>query len=314
MCGESRTHGVERGKRWKAVLTHRSDLTYRYHDEENRPTLMTFGDNQTVTYTYDGLGRVSERSANAGGTAVTTAYTYLDGAYGSNSTTPLVRTMTQAGTELTYTYDETGNITGISDGQQEITYVYDLLGQLIRVNDPYDTTAGTAGTTWVFAYDHGGNIQQKTAYAYTTGSVGAAVQCDTFAYTDANWKDKLTALNGVNITYDEIGNPLSDGTWQYKWAQGRQIRGMQKSGEEVAFAYNADGLRVQKTATSTGTTKYIMHGRNLVHLIRGDETCISSMMRRTSLQLRFTTALRMHTCITSRMMLSAWLTAKGSWW
>lgn len=71
MCGESRTHGVERGKRWKAVLTHRSDLTYRYHDEENRPTLMTFGDNQTVTYTYDGLGRVSERSANAGGTAVT---------------------------------------------------------------------------------------------------------------------------------------------------------------------------------------------------------------------------------------------------
>lgn len=241
------------------------------HDEENRPTLMTFGDNQTVTYTYDGLGRVSERSANAGGTAVTTAYTYLDGAYGSNSTTPLVRTMTQAGTELTYTYDETGNIAGISDGQQRITYVYDLLGQLIRVNDPYDTTAGTAGTTWVFAYDHGGNIQQKTAYAYTTGSVGAAVQCDTFAYTDTNWKDKLTALNGVNITYDEIGNPLSDGTWQYKWAQGRQLRGMQKSGEEVAFAYNADGLRVQKTATSTGTTKYIMHGRNLVHLIRGDE-------------------------------------------
>ena len=53
---------------------------------------------------------------------MTTAYTYLDGAYGSNSTTPLVRTMTQAGTELTYTYDETGNITGISDGQQEITY------------------------------------------------------------------------------------------------------------------------------------------------------------------------------------------------
>lgn len=241
------------------------------HDEENRPTLMTFGDNQTVTYTYDGLGRVSERSANAGGTAVTTAYTYLDGAYGSNSTTPLVRTMTQAGTELTYTYDETGNIAGISDGQQRITYVYDLLGQLIRVNDPYDTTAGTAGTTWVFAYDHGGNIQKKTAYAYTTGSVGAAVQCDTFAYTDTNWKDKLTALNGVDITYDEIGNPLSDGTWQYKWAQGRQLRGMQKSGEEVAFAYNADGLRVQKTATSTGTTKYVMHGRNLVHLIRGDE-------------------------------------------
>ena len=27
---ETRTHGVKRGKRWKAVLAHRSDLTYRY--------------------------------------------------------------------------------------------------------------------------------------------------------------------------------------------------------------------------------------------------------------------------------------------
>ena len=30
MCGETRTHGVKRGKRWKAALTYRSDLTYRY--------------------------------------------------------------------------------------------------------------------------------------------------------------------------------------------------------------------------------------------------------------------------------------------
>jgi len=30
VCGESRTHGAERGKRWKAALLRRSDLTYRY--------------------------------------------------------------------------------------------------------------------------------------------------------------------------------------------------------------------------------------------------------------------------------------------
>ena len=44
---------------------------------------------------------------------------------------------------------------------------------------------------------------------------------------------------------------------------------MSKSGETVSFVYNTDGLRVQKTATSTGTTKYSMHGRNLVHLTKG---------------------------------------------
>ena len=51
----------------------------------------------------------------------------------------------------------------------------------------------------------------KKAYAYTTGTLGAAVHTDT--YGDANWKDKLTAFNGKNITYDAIGNPLKDNTW-----------------------------------------------------------------------------------------------------
>ena len=32
MCGESRTHGVERGKRRKVALTRRSGLTYRYYE------------------------------------------------------------------------------------------------------------------------------------------------------------------------------------------------------------------------------------------------------------------------------------------
>ena len=31
MCGESRTNGVERGKRRKVALTRRSGLTYRYY-------------------------------------------------------------------------------------------------------------------------------------------------------------------------------------------------------------------------------------------------------------------------------------------
>jgi hypothetical protein len=30
VCGESRTHGAERGKRWNAALTRRANLTYRY--------------------------------------------------------------------------------------------------------------------------------------------------------------------------------------------------------------------------------------------------------------------------------------------
>ena len=242
------------------------------HDNENRPTLIDFGNSRQAGYTYDGLGRVSKRTVNTGSAAVETTYSYLAGAHGANSTTPLVQSITQKGVTLTYTYDNCGNIVSISDGDKTISYAYDLLGQLIRANDPYDTTAGAAGTTWLYTYDLGGNIQSKVAYAFTTGSVGAAVKTNTYSYGDSNWKDKLTAFNGKAISYDEIGNPLNDGTWTYTWAKGRQLQSMSRSGETVTFVYNADGLRVQKIATSTGTTKYSMHGRNLVHLTNGSDS------------------------------------------
>lgn len=201
-----------------------------------------------------------------------TTYGYLAGGHGTGSTTPLVQTITQSGATLTYAYDDCGNITSVSDGVKTISYAYDLLGQLIRANDPYDTTAGSNGTTWVYAYDLGGNILSKTAYAYTTGTVGAALKTDSFTYGDANWKDKLTAYNGAAISYDAIGNPLSDSTWTYTWAKGRQLQRMSKSGETVSFVYNEDGLRVQKAATSTGTTKYTLHGKNIVHMTNGSNT------------------------------------------
>lgn len=73
--------------------------------------------------------------------------------------------------------------------------------------------AGSSGTTWVYAYDLGSNILSKKAYAYTAGTLGAAVHTDTYTYGDVDWKDKLTAFNGKNITYDAIDNPLKDNTW-----------------------------------------------------------------------------------------------------
>ena len=73
------------------------------------------------------------------------------------------------------------------------------------------------GKAWQYTYDLGGNILSKTRYAYTTGTVGAALQTMNYTYGDSNWKDKLTAYNGVTISYDAIGNPLTDGTWTYKY-------------------------------------------------------------------------------------------------
>ena len=254
------------------------------HDNENRPTLLNFGSSRQVAYVYDGLGRISRRTVNAGGTDVATTYSYLAGGHGTGSTTPLVQTITQSGTTLTYAYDDAGNITSVSDGSKTISYEYDLLGQLIRVNNPYDTTAGSTGTTWQYVYDQGGNIQSKTAYAFTTGTVDSVVKTDIFTYGDTNWKDKLTAFNGQAITYDAIGNPTNDSTWNYSWINGRRLRCMHKGelGEqgydEITFEYNENGLRTKKTRmyydNATGdigykVTNYTLHGKNIVHMSDG---------------------------------------------
>ena len=182
--------------------------------------------------------------------------------------TNLVSSITQPGCNCGYGYDDNGNIASVTLNGKWTGYTYDELGQLIQVNDHSDTRSGENGTTWKYTYDLGGNILKKERFAYadTTNSLETV----TYEYGDANWHDKLTAVNGSTIRYDAIGNPLNDGTWTYTWQNGRQLQKMQKSGVTAEFVYNADGLRVQKTVNGVAT-KYTLHGKNIVHMTSGTD-------------------------------------------
>ena len=124
---------------------------------------------------------------------IATQYGYVQGAsaYGTNATTPLVASITQgSGTNafnLAYTYDDRGNITSETRNGNTTTYEYDKLGQLVRVNDKNDTTGGSTGTTWIYAYDRGGNILSKTAYAYTAEEVCTAVRTYLYRYDEEKY-------------------------------------------------------------------------------------------------------------------------------
>lgn len=157
------------------------------------------------------------------------------------------------------------------------TTTLDALGQLIRVNDRSDTRAGSTGSTWVYEYDRGGNILSKKLYPYADTS-SEPLLTTRFTYGNANWKDQLTAVDGVAITYDAIGNPLNDGTWQYEWVNGQQLARMHSVDPDARFVYNENGLRVQKTVNGV-VTKYTLHGKNIVHMTRAATTCTSSTMR-----------------------------------
>ena len=88
---------------------------------------------------------------------------------------------------------------------------------------------------------------------------GAAERTVAYGYGDASWSDLLTSIDGQSLTADEIGNLLSDGTWTYTWQHGRQLAGMIKSGQTIAYVYDSDGKRITKTVN--GTTHKPLSGR-----------------------------------------------------
>ena len=240
------------------------------YDDENRPTSLTYSIGATTigqsTTTIDKLNRTTFSAVKLGSKTFTSEYHFAAGGYGTGSVTNLVSSITQPGCNCGYGYDDNGNIASATLNGKWTGYTYDALGQLIQVNDHSDTRSGENGTTWKYTYDLGGNILKKERFAYADTTT--PLETVTYTYGDANWRDKLTAVNGNAIAYDAIGNPLSDGTWTYTWQNGRQLQKMQKSGVTAEFVYNADGLRVQKTVNGVAT-KYTLHGKNIVHMTSG---------------------------------------------
>ena len=242
------------------------------YDDENRPTSLTYSMGATTigqsTTTIDKLNRTTFSAVKLGSKTFTSEYHFAAGGYGTGSVTNLVASITQPGCNCGYGYDDNGNIASATLNGKWTGYTYDALGQLIQVNDHSDTRSGENGTTWTYSYDLGGNILKKERFAYADTTT--PLETVTYTYGDANWRDKLTAVNGNAIRYDAIGNPLSDGTWTYTWQNGRQLQKMQKSGVTAEFVYNADGLRVQKTVNGVAT-KYTLHGKNVVHMTSGTD-------------------------------------------
>ena len=242
------------------------------YDDENRPTSLTYSVGAATigqsTTTIDKLNRTTFSAVKLGSKTFTSEYHFAAGGYGTGSVTNLVASITQPGCNCGYGYDDNGNIASATLNGKWTGYTYDALGQLIQVNDHSDTRSGENGTTWKYTYDLGGNILQKQRFAYkdTTNPLETV----TYTYGDANWRDKLTAVNGNAIAYDAIGNPLNDGTWTYTWQNGRQLQKMQKAAVTAEFVYNADGLRVQKTVNGM-VTKYTLHGKNVVHMTSGTD-------------------------------------------
>lgn len=161
---------------------------------------------------------------------------------------------------LTYTYDNLGNIKTVKEGTElKESYTYDSLNQLTR----HDSV--TQNKTIVYTYDAGGNILNRKEYAYTTDADLSALTPETtvpYTYGDTTWKDKLTAYDGQSIAYDAIGNPITYRGWSNTW-QGRQLSSTSQGGMTLSFKYNVDGIRTQKKVNGTATD-FFLNGNKIL--------------------------------------------------
>ena len=110
---------------------------------------------------------------------------------------------------------------------------HSLLGQLIREDNEL------LGKTYVYTYDNAGNITSKKTYAFTYFSnLGTPISTKNYGYSAYGWGDLLTSYGGTQITYDDIGNPLSYYTGQeFSW-QGRQLSSVVDGSDAYTFIYN----------------------------------------------------------------------------
>ncbi len=200
-----------------------------------------------VNYIYDSIhekytdkfGRTSKEDvvvsgkANPGSEVYNKEYSYSSS--GSGKTSDRVSKITYTGAydkTISYGYDACGNISSIN----KIWYTYDKAGQLTKEINISN------GTGKEYVYDKGGNITEVKHL-----EKGEYAETDTYTYGKATWKDLLTAYNGNEITYDEIGNPLTyyNGT-EFNWTMGRRLESAKNSIGNISYTYNADGLRTSK--------------------------------------------------------------------
>ena len=90
---------------------------------------VTWNGKEKVSYTYDGLGRLTDKKTGS----FNTTYSYPD--VGATRTTTRLRSITTPAGTYTYNYDNIGNIKTADDGTYKTSYVYDELNQLVRVNE-----------------------------------------------------------------------------------------------------------------------------------------------------------------------------------
>ena len=190
------------------LLTVTATHTY---DSAGQRTLTTYTGGGTRTYTYDGLGRLTNNTLRNSTNTVTAGF---DLGYDPDSNITR-RTITLPGNSQqgihTYTYDNVGRLTSWTrPASTALTYAWDAAGNLT-------TNAGTAQT-----FDQRNRILTSgtTTWTWTPRGTMATQKIGTAALTNLTFDglNRMTASSGQNFTYDGLSRVATNGTTNFSYA------------------------------------------------------------------------------------------------
>jgi RHS repeat-associated protein len=159
---------------------------------------------------------------------------------------------------LGYRYDETSNVTAITDARGEPRvesnqtqhFAYDALYRLVTAQGVYGQID--------YGYDAIGNLVSKTS------STDSGQQMGELRYGENGaGPHTLTSAGEVALQYDANGNQIRKGAAAYTWDARNQLAGMTHGDLAATFRYDANGSRTHQRLEQDGvvtTTLYVGNG------------------------------------------------------
>ena len=251
--------------------------TYSYtYDDKDKRSRLDMTDGSHWLYTYDAKGQI------------------VSGAkYDStNKAIP--------GQAFNYSYDDIGNLTSEQRGMaaMQFDYTSNLVNQYTQRTIPgfipVTGQASASSTVSVWLKNHGANAAavvkptRDGEYFSTTipvnnnnANVTEALEITAVKFNTTLDKDVVKTINGSYtvpktpqlFTYDDDGNTLSDGVWNYTWnGDNRLITAEKANNTKVEFKYDYIGRKIEKKVYSwissawslVKTKRFVYDGWNLI--------------------------------------------------
>lgn len=259
--------------------------SYTYNDEKTAltrlqvkiPGLTLVGNSYSVSYNYDELNRVTDKTyayvGDSGNSSINVGVEYLTNV--SNETSLIIskysleimkNELTLLEKEFNYSYNDNNYILEVYDKNNSriCKYTYDSSGRLItEANDVLERL-------FTYSYDNNGNILTENVY----DTNNALISSNTYLYNNSAWSDQLTSYNGSTITYDSMGNPIlyRDGI-SFSWENGKELSSITNGDNQYSYEYNSQGIRISKTVNGVKHT-YTLQGSKILSETYGNITML----------------------------------------